>query len=66
MNPEAFRNRMFLFFTLGMVTVFFGYSALLFHVTEWAETDDWLKPYWFLVIMNGYVLKMDSDRAIPR
>ena len=52
---------MFLYFTLGMAAVFFGYSALLFHVTEWAETDDGLKPYWFLVIMNGYVMTIDCD-----
>ena len=57
---------MFLYFTLGMAAVFFGYSALLFHVTEWAETDDGLKPYWFLVIMNGYAMTIDCDRAIPR
>ena len=65
MNPEAFRNRMFLYFTLGMAAVFFGYSPLLFHVTEWAKTGNGLKPYWFLVIMNGYVMNVDSSRAIP-
>ena len=47
MNPEAIKNRMFLYFTLGMAAVFFGYSPLLFHVTEWDKTGNRLKPYWF-------------------
>ena len=57
---------MFLYFTLGMAAVFFGYSPLLFHVTEWAKTGHGLKPYWFLVIMNGYVMEIDLSPSIPR
>ena len=48
----AYRNWSFVLLTLATCFVFFGFSPMLFHVTEWAEQEK-LGVTWFLSILNG-------------
>lgn len=48
----AFRCRPYTLLTVSTMFVFFGYSPLLYFVTEWAEQGSF-KVIWFLSFMNG-------------
>lgn len=52
---RAFKNPLFLTYSVGVGFVFLAFYPLLFHVTEWAERERFkgMKIVWFLTIVNG-------------
>lgn len=52
---RAFKNPLFLTYSVGVGFVFLALYPLLFHVTEWAERERFkgMKIVWFLTIVNG-------------
>lgn len=51
-DTSAFKSKSFVLLSLAESFIFFGYSPLLFHVTEWACRDT-INVVWFLSILNG-------------
>ncbi len=51
-DRTALKCRPCMLLTASTSFIFFGYSPLLYHVTEWAEQEKF-KVIWFLSIMNG-------------
>ena len=54
---EAFKNFLFLMYSVGVGFIFLAFYPLLFHVTEWAEREMFkgVNVVWFLTAVNGYV-----------
>ncbi|KAF6229505.1 hypothetical protein HO173_011545 [Letharia columbiana] len=52
---EAFKNLLFLAYSVGVGFMFLAFYPLLFHITEWAERERFkgIKTVWFLTMVNG-------------
>lgn len=56
---KAFKNPLFLTYSMGVGFMFLAFYPLLFHITEWAERERFedIATVWFLTTVNGYVMK---------
>lgn len=52
---NAFKNALFLTYSIGVGFMFLAFYPLLFHITEWAERERFksIKTVWFLTLVNG-------------
>ena len=53
-DAKAFKNVIFLTYSVAMSFIVLAFYPLLFHVTEWAERGNFkeIGIMWFLTIMN--------------
>ena len=65
---RAFKNPLFLTYSVGVGFVFLAFYPLLFHVIEWAERERFkgMKIMWFLTIVNGYVIYTSPTNLLFR
>lgn len=56
-DVKAFKNLLFLTYSVGVGFMFLAFYPLLFHITEWAEREMFknIKTVWFLTMVNGWV-----------
>ena len=54
-DVSAFKNLVFLTYSIGVGFIFLAFYPLLFHVNEWAEREIFggINIVWFLTIVNG-------------
>lgn len=52
---KAFKNRLFLTYSVGVGFISLAFYPLVFHITEWAERERFkgMKVVWFLTMVNG-------------
>ncbi|CAF9918312.1 MAG: hypothetical protein ALECFALPRED_000642 [Alectoria fallacina] len=54
-DAKAFKNLLYLTYSVGVGFTFLAFYPLLFHITEWAERErfEGIKVVWFLTMVNG-------------
>lgn len=66
LDPEAFRSRVFVAYTLAVGFQFFAFYPLLFHINEWASQDKFqnIPVVWYLAMVNGYVSDLPTSARV--